>query len=944
MKRIFIKLGMTMGLLSSSLITYAYDFEVDGIRYTITSFTEYTCNIVGSSSDVDAHLLIPTTVTFNDRILKINAIEESSFYQNNSIVGVTIPKEITKVGAEAFANCANLEDVVFEGDLSQIGTKAFANCNNLKSIVFQGNVKNNCIGTYLFSGCSSLTSITFPNGIEEFPDGFLYSCSSLKDLQIPNSVTSLGAESFARCTGLTNLEFHDNITTIGKKIIDKCQLQNLTIGNGINAIYDLGDFSVERIVFRDSPIPLRLGEGNFKSRKTIYRSSGAVQERIDTLYGLFHNINVKECYIGRPLNSYSVSNIIVNRVPHSYTSEEPFDGNNSLQIVELGYNAKCDFKDCNGIESVKSESRYQIAFKNCISLKSARRSKNAGIIFFRDCSSLQEYNDPNGLSWSTYNNMREYIVSNGVESVTSFYDISNINSMIFLGPPPTCTIPENSQETPFTNTQYLNIHITVPIQYLDQYKTSYPWRNFWNLSSSDDLHGGDFSANGLSFEIISNDEVALVSHPIDLSGSVYLPNSVIHNDVEYDVVEIKDAFTGNKQLTHIYLPEGVRTIADYAFYGCNSLIYINLPETLEYIGNKSFSGCSSLKSLNIPASTKFIGSEAFLGCNALESLIIDDADSPLYISTGSYSSSDTYTGTVMGSGKKSYDGVYYYSGNFSETKLKHLYIGRDIDYPHFKRSQFKGKDSDITVDYLYKFDSPFYGLSNLNEVTIAQNVKQIGGIEEFTINYKLGDFNQVEIKPDLFRGCGIIKYFISLNSEAPDYLYVDENSLKYSELWIPEEAWKNSYINAYKWKDFKYVNTLKYDDRPHLNINEIELSPNESLQLHMLKINKEAFISDVVWSSDNSDVATVGSTGLIKASSGGSALIKCTIGDFEDFCRVTVINNGSNLHNVEDEIDSPHTIVYNLQGILILNTNRPEDITQLSSGTYIINGKKCFIP
>ena len=61
------------------------------------------------------------------------------------------------------------------------------------------------------------------------------------------------------------------------------------------------------------------------------------------------------------------------------------------------------------------------------------------------------------------------------------------------------------------------------------------------------------------------------------------------------------------------IPEGVKSIGDYAFYGCSGLTSIMIPKSVTRIGNLAFSGCSGLTSMTIPESVTRIGYEAISG-------------------------------------------------------------------------------------------------------------------------------------------------------------------------------------------------------------------------------------------------------------------------------------------------------------------------------------------
>ena len=65
------------------------------------------------------------------------------------------------------------------------------------------------------------------------------------------------------------------------------------------------------------------------------------------------------------------------------------------------------------------------------------------------------------------------------------------------------------------------------------------------------------------------------------------------------------------------IPDGVKTIAPYAFYQMRSLKTVEIPSGVKSIGREAFLACSSLAEISLPKSVSSIGENAFSMCRAL---------------------------------------------------------------------------------------------------------------------------------------------------------------------------------------------------------------------------------------------------------------------------------------------------------------------------------------
>ena len=73
------------------------------------------------------------------------------------------------------------------------------------------------------------------------------------------------------------------------------------------------------------------------------------------------------------------------------------------------------------------------------------------------------------------------------------------------------------------------------------------------------------------------------------------------------------AFSKNRKLESVTIPEGITTIGKEAFSGCESLTSVTLPESLTNFDG-AFSNCTALTQINIPSGITSIGNRTFYNC------------------------------------------------------------------------------------------------------------------------------------------------------------------------------------------------------------------------------------------------------------------------------------------------------------------------------------------
>ncbi len=253
-----------------TISTCAYDFKQNGFYYNV-NFTDMTAIVTFGEDDYKGKVTIPSSVTFNSKVLKVTEIGDGAFRNCERLTTLNIPYTILIVGRGACAGCTALRAVYMEDGVEIIKDAAFKNCFSLKELTLSNKLKE--IGTQSFYG------------------------TLLPELKIPSSVVTIQREAF-RCLdqrnmslGPTSIKIEDSSEkltimsmglggSIGKKVLylgrdiemtddffspafsttkQFEELEKLTIGNQVTDITELFHMSnciKEICILNPSPISI----------------------------------------------------------------------------------------------------------------------------------------------------------------------------------------------------------------------------------------------------------------------------------------------------------------------------------------------------------------------------------------------------------------------------------------------------------------------------------------------------------------------------------------------------------------------------------------------------------------------------------------------------------------------------------------------------------------
>ena len=245
-----------------------------------------------------------------------------------------------------------------------------------------------------------------------------------------------------------------------------------------------------------------------------------------------------------------------------------------------------------------------------------------------------------------------------------------------------------------------------------------------------------FASGDSDFVYYIKNGKAYVSGYRGVSSTVLIPDKIKGKTV----VSIDDyAFSSNRTVEFIGLPDSVTAVGKNAFSDCAALSCVSFGTGLREIGDNAFSDCRSLKTAELKSNVAYIGKGAFKGCAALSSAIIPD--------------SVTYIG------EKAFFGCCSLDEIILPESVTELYTGTFENCTSLLKAVLRGVK---TIG-----DRAFYNCTALSVISFSPSLKEIGAFA-FSVNTSLEEValpQNAEIVSDkAFADCTSLKTVIAFGS------------------------------------------------------------------------------------------------------------------------------------------------------------------------------------
>ena len=835
--------------------------------------------------------------------ISIKSIYSYTFSNCSSLKNINIHESIVSIGSYAFWHCTQLQNVTIPNSVTSIGKYAFSGCDGLMSVIIGNSVTS--IEKSTFSGCDNLTTISMGESITTIgQDAFSY-CPSLISVEIPNSVKSISLYAFYECTGLKSLKIGNSVTDILDYAFKKCNaLETVTCAAMIPPEIDSETFSSysAKLIVPRSSVNLYKNADYWKKFNMIVGFYDFEQDGI--YYNIIDKTNKKVEVTCRDesYNSYSGS--------LSIPSTVQFSGTEYL-VSRIGMNA---FRDCVNLTSLAFPNSITTiassAFYNCVELGNISLPESItsiGQSAFVNCAKLTSVEIPNAVT-----SIGDYAFQ-GCDAIS----LLNFNAVLCAD------FSSTASHRPFYNLNIKTINIGDSVQKIPAY-FAYGLTKLDNLTIGKAVTSiGDYGFQGCTALKTINFNAESCGNFNSYDSSPFYNLNITTINIGNSVQKIPSYFAyGLSNLVNIEIPNTIIYIGYNAFYGCSNLekvyitdiaswckinfysstanpltyahhLYLNgvevsdlvLPNTISDISSCAFYGCTSLTSITIPKTVTSIGSSAFCGCTSLTEMNFNAISCADFNSSYNPFSNTFISSIIIG------DDVVRIPDNFTKelTTLRTVTIGNSV----------------TSIG-----NSAFYGCTSLTDISMGSSVATIGasafykctGLTGITFNdkvttiynsafYGCTGLKSIELPSSVrtisskaFYNCSGLSSVYSFASNPP----VMESSdcftvYNVATLFVPYEV-LDTYKNTYYWNNF--YRAYGVDPEGNVLVTGISLNEsNKSLNVNQTFILNATITPDcatnqtVVWSSSNSNVATVDSTGLVTAYAEGNTIITATTTD-----------------------------------------------------------------
>lgn len=528
MKRISFFTLLTM-LFFCNVATYAYDFEVDGIYYDVISLSDLTASVTTGDKEYEGDVVIPSHVTYRSKDFTVTTCNLSNFLKVNSL---TIPKTVTNIVCRPW-ECGNFKGKVCLSTKTALTT--IANATPTEIVTLMPDYSDDIIdfsGNYNIKRLNILTSTPVT----------LSSINNFNHQQIMNLEVRVQKEELANYKE-SNWRYFWNLDSYNEQEAVESKITKQYYDFEVNGIlYSVIDMETDNL-------EVELTHDGIKSAQMILCWNSAQADHTYTFSKYHGDLIIPEAvkykgkefkvtrvgshaFIGSQITSLSLPSTI-----NSFSIANTFAVNRTI-----GYDTICidgvwgqrdefigPFVGCDKLEKLTIGNSYVFEYYtnhakeyNSNYIDRHIRSSGDGI---KEITIQSSYDDlyPIIFSYDDYSNKR-----------STFPDLKKLTCL--------CFPPKNMKD--FTQDQYINLEVSVPEVYYEQYMNADVWKEFWNLTAMKSVKSVTFDAQDITLKPNEKRQLHATVLPADAFNQ-----ELIWSSLNPDVAEVDNEgnVTGKKK-------------------------------------------------------------------------------------------------------------------------------------------------------------------------------------------------------------------------------------------------------------------------------------------------------------------------------------------------------------------------------------------------------------
>lgn len=556
-----------MGWRNYNIVELPYSFiDQNGYTYLKTSAT--TVALSGSQS-APTEVVVRNSITgYSGENYYVTSIGDQAF-KGSAITTLNTSNafRLKTIGAESFANCANLVNVTIPEGINDMGERAFASC-------------------------TALSVIKIPSTLRTIPKGAFDGCTSLKTVTLLLGVYTISENAFAHCTSLTTISLPSSVAQVEPNALKGSSALKKILVDANSPYYT----SVEGVLYE-----LKFGN-EFEPEQANELSKLAIYPPNKTGEVLYIPPGVTEIKAAAVQN---VSQLKKVAIPPTTTifGDKCFEGT-ALEFI----NYRCTTPTNEGTSGITTALKSNTTLQVPVGTTSTYKALSAWKDFKTIVEQYDVYsNDKFAYDW----NLRDQVTLVDIKSAAV-----DANGKVSL--PIGITINGRSYViTELKNTataqvaqQVKNLKIGCDsLAVIDLTDDINP------LAALTELQAISISANNPYFKISDN----VLYNKRGNHLYYYLHSKSQEAFTIPNVVDtiMPQAFSQNKNLKVFTADNSLKFISNKAFEGCTALQVVDNIKYVTHIGNRAFASCTALTTFNGGERLSDIGIEAFQSCKKL---------------------------------------------------------------------------------------------------------------------------------------------------------------------------------------------------------------------------------------------------------------------------------------------------------------------------------------